>query len=269
MTRVCRHAPGTRRALPRTGGPWRRLPDGRCRASAANLAARPRSLRRMSGARVLLVRHGQSTWNAEGRWQGHADPPLSQLGERQALEAVAAVAALEPTRRAQLRPRPRAANGGARRPSRHRARARRGLARAGRRCLDGPHRDRRSRSGFPDGSRHGAAPRASRDDDALLDPSAACAREPRARRRRSRARRDSWWCDSHARASPARAERSGAEPRRAMVPCRRRCASPSATATCSSIPTRSRCPTRSEQSFEPWAATCRMVGPLPPVGADP
>jgi broad specificity phosphatase PhoE len=59
---------------------------------------RPRSLRRMSGARVLLVRHGQSTWNAEGRWQGHADPPLSHLGERQAIEAVAAVAALEPTR---------------------------------------------------------------------------------------------------------------------------------------------------------------------------
>ena len=28
--------------------------------------------------RLLLVRHGQSTWNAEGRWQGHSDPPLSQ-----------------------------------------------------------------------------------------------------------------------------------------------------------------------------------------------
>jgi probable phosphoglycerate mutase len=34
---------------------------------------------------VLLVRHGQSTWNAEGRWQGQADPPLSPLGEEQAL----------------------------------------------------------------------------------------------------------------------------------------------------------------------------------------
>ena len=30
--------------------------------------------------RVLLIRHGQSTWNAEGRWQGRADPPLSELG---------------------------------------------------------------------------------------------------------------------------------------------------------------------------------------------
>lgn len=25
---------------------------------------------------ILLLRHGRSTWNAEGRWQGWADPPL-------------------------------------------------------------------------------------------------------------------------------------------------------------------------------------------------
>jgi probable phosphoglycerate mutase len=37
--------------------------------------------------RLLLVRHGQSTWNAAGRWQGQADPPLSELGQRQASEA--------------------------------------------------------------------------------------------------------------------------------------------------------------------------------------
>jgi len=37
--------------------------------------------------RFLLARHGQSTWNADGRWQGHADPPLSELGERQAADA--------------------------------------------------------------------------------------------------------------------------------------------------------------------------------------
>ena len=30
--------------------------------------------------RVLVVRHGQSEWNAAGRWQGQADPPLSDLG---------------------------------------------------------------------------------------------------------------------------------------------------------------------------------------------
>jgi probable phosphoglycerate mutase len=29
----------------------------------------------------LLVRHAQSTWNASGRWQGQADPPLSEIGE--------------------------------------------------------------------------------------------------------------------------------------------------------------------------------------------
>jgi probable phosphoglycerate mutase len=38
-------------------------------------------------ARLLLVRHGESTWNATGRWQGWADPPLSPLGEQQASEA--------------------------------------------------------------------------------------------------------------------------------------------------------------------------------------
>jgi broad specificity phosphatase PhoE len=42
-------------------------------------------------ARLLLVRHGQSTWNAAGRWQGQADPPLSDLGRLQAKLAAAAV----------------------------------------------------------------------------------------------------------------------------------------------------------------------------------
>jgi probable phosphoglycerate mutase len=41
--------------------------------------------------RVLLLRHGQSTWNAEGRWQGQADPPLSALGEEQARAAAGAL----------------------------------------------------------------------------------------------------------------------------------------------------------------------------------
>ncbi len=31
-----------------------------------------------------LVRHGESEWNKEGRIQGHADVPLSELGRRQA-----------------------------------------------------------------------------------------------------------------------------------------------------------------------------------------
>ena len=36
--------------------------------------------------RILLVRHGESIWNAEGRWQGSADPPLSDAGRAQAAE---------------------------------------------------------------------------------------------------------------------------------------------------------------------------------------
>lgn len=35
-------------------------------------------------ARLLLLRHGQSEWNAQGRWQGQADPPLTPHGEDQA-----------------------------------------------------------------------------------------------------------------------------------------------------------------------------------------
>ncbi|MGH9112556.1 MAG: histidine phosphatase family protein [Acidimicrobiales bacterium] len=45
--------------------------------------------------RVLLVRHGQSEWNASGRWQGQADPPLTELGRLQALEAARAVGAVD------------------------------------------------------------------------------------------------------------------------------------------------------------------------------
>jgi broad specificity phosphatase PhoE len=34
--------------------------------------------------RLCLVRHGQTAWNLEGRWQGHADPPLNVTGFDQA-----------------------------------------------------------------------------------------------------------------------------------------------------------------------------------------
>ena len=40
---------------------------------------------------MLFVRHGQSEWNALGRWQGQADPPLSDLGRVQARLAAAAI----------------------------------------------------------------------------------------------------------------------------------------------------------------------------------
>jgi probable phosphoglycerate mutase len=35
---------------------------------------------------LLLVRHGETDWNREGRWQGHADVPLNELGRAQARE---------------------------------------------------------------------------------------------------------------------------------------------------------------------------------------
>jgi len=37
--------------------------------------------------KLLLLRHSQSEWNALGKWQGQADPPLTKLGEGQAARA--------------------------------------------------------------------------------------------------------------------------------------------------------------------------------------
>ena len=36
------------------------------------------------GVRLLLVRHGETIWNQENRWQGQADTPLSETGYDQA-----------------------------------------------------------------------------------------------------------------------------------------------------------------------------------------
>jgi broad specificity phosphatase PhoE len=49
--------------------------------------------------KIIFVRHGQTTWNAESRYQGHSDSPLSRLGilqaerasERLASEVISAV----------------------------------------------------------------------------------------------------------------------------------------------------------------------------------
>ena len=43
-------------------------------------------------ALVYLIRHGQSTWNVERRWAGHADPPLSTAGREQTFVACEALA---------------------------------------------------------------------------------------------------------------------------------------------------------------------------------
>lgn len=40
---------------------------------------------------LLVIRHGQSTWNEEHRWQGQADPPLSDFGRQQAWTAAQAI----------------------------------------------------------------------------------------------------------------------------------------------------------------------------------
>lgn len=37
-----------------------------------------------TGGSLLLVRHGVTDWNREGRFQGHKDPPLAVAGRRQA-----------------------------------------------------------------------------------------------------------------------------------------------------------------------------------------
>ncbi|MGH9211359.1 MAG: histidine phosphatase family protein [Acidimicrobiales bacterium] len=51
------------------------------------ITGRPDQARNGPALRVLLVRHGQSEWNLTGRWQGQANPQLTDLGRRQARQA--------------------------------------------------------------------------------------------------------------------------------------------------------------------------------------
>jgi glucosyl-3-phosphoglycerate phosphatase len=48
-------------------------------------------------SRLVIWRHGQTTWNIENRFQGHADVPLNDIGIQQAREAASLLAALKPT----------------------------------------------------------------------------------------------------------------------------------------------------------------------------
>ncbi len=40
----------------------------------------------MEPTTILLARHGETDWNAVGRWQGHTDRSLTERGHRQAVE---------------------------------------------------------------------------------------------------------------------------------------------------------------------------------------
>ncbi|MEZ5607726.1 MAG: histidine phosphatase family protein [Burkholderiaceae bacterium] len=46
----------------------------------------------MQWTRLLLVRHGETAWNADGRLQGHLDIPLNEVGRTQARRLAAALA---------------------------------------------------------------------------------------------------------------------------------------------------------------------------------
>jgi broad specificity phosphatase PhoE len=43
-----------------------------------------------------VLRHGRTAWNAARRFQGHADPPLDEVGRAQAYEVAALIAGLQP-----------------------------------------------------------------------------------------------------------------------------------------------------------------------------
>lgn len=48
-----------------------------------------------SPTRLLMLRHGQTELSAQGRYSGRADPPLTELGERQAAAAAARLASTD------------------------------------------------------------------------------------------------------------------------------------------------------------------------------
>jgi probable phosphoglycerate mutase len=45
---------------------------------------------------LIVLRHGQTRWNATGRFQGQADPPLDQVGRREAEQVAETIATMCP-----------------------------------------------------------------------------------------------------------------------------------------------------------------------------
>ncbi|HEX2864169.1 MAG TPA: histidine phosphatase family protein [Deinococcales bacterium] len=60
--------------------------------SEANLLVKTVTARREDTVEAWLVRHGETTWNVEGRWQGQGDAPLTPDGELQAQRLAARLA---------------------------------------------------------------------------------------------------------------------------------------------------------------------------------
>jgi probable phosphoglycerate mutase len=56
------------------------------------------ALERPPERRIVLWRHGRTAWNLQGRFQGHSDIPLDELGLDQAERAARMLAALHPHR---------------------------------------------------------------------------------------------------------------------------------------------------------------------------
>ena len=48
--------------------------------------------------RLIIMRHGQTDWNVENRFQGHSDIPLNQVGEFQVRHAAPLIAQMNPTK---------------------------------------------------------------------------------------------------------------------------------------------------------------------------
>ena len=75
---------------------WKDCPIADVAGRGVRPAPRPDRRRRVSLHRLVLVRHGRTTWNAESRMQGRLDPDLDDTGRAQALAAAPVLATYEP-----------------------------------------------------------------------------------------------------------------------------------------------------------------------------